>query len=55
MRITSVRTDLVRWPITAVGAARGRTERAAIIVEITTDDGVQSVSRRLERVERKLR
>ncbi len=39
MNIAAVRTRTVRWPITSTGAARGRTERAAILVEVTTDDG----------------
>lgn len=40
MLITSVRLETVRWPIASAGAARGRSERAAIIVELTTADGV---------------
>ncbi|CAN5792823.1 o-succinylbenzoate synthase [soil metagenome] len=39
MNIAAARTRTVRWPIASTGAARGRTERAAILVEVTTDDG----------------
>ncbi len=39
MNIAAVRTRTVRWSIAATGAARGRTERAAILVEVTTDEG----------------
>ncbi len=39
MNIVAVRTRTVRWPIASTGAARGRTERAAILVEVSTDDG----------------
>lgn len=39
LHIASVRTRTVRWPIAGTGAARGRTERAAILVEVTTVDG----------------
>lgn len=39
LHIASVRTRTVRWPIAGTGAARGRTERAAILVEVTTADG----------------
>ena len=39
MRIVAVRTRLVRWQLHGTGAARGRTERAAILVEVTTDAG----------------
>lgn len=39
MRITGVRARTVRWSLDATGAARGRTERAAILVEVRTDAG----------------
>jgi O-succinylbenzoic acid--CoA ligase len=39
VKITRARTERVRWPIEATGAARGRTERAAILLEIVTDTG----------------
>lgn len=40
MQITSVRLETVRWPIASGGAARDRTERVAIIVEVTTSDAI---------------
>lgn len=39
MRIAGVRSRLVRWPIAGDGAARGRTERAAILVEVELASG----------------
>jgi O-succinylbenzoic acid--CoA ligase len=39
VRITRARAQLVRWPIESAGAARGRTERAAILLELVTDTG----------------
>jgi O-succinylbenzoic acid--CoA ligase len=39
MRIVRARTQLVRWPIVPDGAARGRTERAALLLEVVTADG----------------
>ncbi|MEO7093345.1 MAG: enolase C-terminal domain-like protein, partial [Polyangiales bacterium] len=39
LHIAAVRTRAVRWPIAGTGAARGRSERAAILVEVATSDG----------------
>lgn len=39
MRITGVRWRTERWPIAGGGAARGHTERTAIVVEVTTATG----------------
>ena len=39
MTIAGVRSRVVRWPIAGDGAARGRTERAAILVEIELASG----------------
>ncbi len=39
MRIVRARTQLVRWPIAPDGAARGRSERSALLLEVVTDDG----------------
>lgn len=39
LHIASVRTRALRWPIAGAGAARGRRERAAILVEVTSADG----------------
>src|SRR5688572_11309207 len=39
MRIVRARTQLVRWPIAPDGAARGRRERAAMLLEVVTADG----------------
>lgn len=39
MRIVRARTQLVRWPIAPDGAARGRSERAALLLEVITADG----------------
>lgn len=39
LHIAAVRTRTVRWPIAGAGAARGRTERAAVLVEVCTTDG----------------
>jgi len=39
VRIAGVRSRLVRWPIAGDGAARGRTERAAILVEVELASG----------------
>ena len=40
MRIVSIAARTIRWPITSRGAARGRTERAAVVIEARTDRGV---------------
>lgn len=40
MRIVSIATRTIRWPIASRGAARGRTERAAVVIEARTDRGV---------------
>ena len=39
MRIAAIAARTVRWPIAGTGAARGRTERAAVIVEVRTERG----------------
>lgn len=39
MRIASLAARTVRWPITGEGAARGRVERAAVLVEVRSDRG----------------
>ncbi|MDB4961702.1 MAG: Mandelate racemase/muconate lactonizing protein [Myxococcales bacterium] len=39
MEIVRVRSRLVRWPITGEGSARGRDDRAAILVEVRTATG----------------
>lgn len=39
MRIVRARTQLVRWPIAPEGAARGRAERSALLLEVVTADG----------------
>ncbi|HEY0992498.1 MAG TPA: enolase C-terminal domain-like protein, partial [Kofleriaceae bacterium] len=39
MRITAITARTVRWPIASQGAARGRTERAAVIVEVRSAGG----------------
>ena len=43
VRIASIRTRTVRWSITGTGAARGRTQRAAILVEVTTSEGARGL------------
>lgn len=40
MRIASIAARTIRWSIASRGAARGRTERAAVVVELRTDRGV---------------
>jgi L-alanine-DL-glutamate epimerase-like enolase superfamily enzyme len=40
MRITAIAAHTVRWPIAATGAARGRSERAAVLVEVRSDRGI---------------
>jgi o-succinylbenzoate synthase len=39
MRIAAIAARTVRWPIAGTGAARGRSERAAVLVEVATDRG----------------
>ena len=39
LHIAVVRTRTVRWPIAGTGAARGRTERASILVEVELASG----------------
>ncbi|HEX7837032.1 MAG TPA: enolase C-terminal domain-like protein [Kofleriaceae bacterium] len=39
MRIVSIAARTIRWPITARGAARGCTERTAVLVEVRSDRG----------------
>jgi L-alanine-DL-glutamate epimerase-like enolase superfamily enzyme len=39
MRITAIAARTVRWPIAGTGAARGRSERAAVLVEVRSDRG----------------
>lgn len=40
MRITAITARTVRWPIAATGAALGRDERAAVLIEVRTDRGI---------------
>lgn len=40
MRIVSIAARTIRWSIVSRGAARGRTERAAVVIEARTDRGV---------------
>jgi L-alanine-DL-glutamate epimerase-like enolase superfamily enzyme len=40
MRIVSAASRTLRWTIDSGGAARGRTERAAVVLEVRTDGGV---------------
>lgn len=40
MRITSIAARTIRWSIASRGAARGRTERAAVVIEVRSDRGV---------------
>jgi len=40
MRIASIAARTVRWPIAGTGAARGRRERAAVILEVRSDGGI---------------
>ena len=39
MRIAAIAARTVRWPIAGTGAARGRSERAAVVVEVRSDRG----------------
>jgi o-succinylbenzoate synthase len=39
VRIAAIAARTVRWPIAGTGAARGRSERAAVVVEVRTDRG----------------
>lgn len=39
MRIASIAAQTVRWPIAGTGAARGHSERAAVIVEVRGERG----------------
>lgn len=39
MRIAAVAARTVRWPIAGTGAARGRSERAAVLVEVRSERG----------------
>ncbi|HEX3480608.1 MAG TPA: enolase C-terminal domain-like protein [Kofleriaceae bacterium] len=39
MRIAAIVARTVRWPIAGTGAARGRGERAAVLVEVRSDRG----------------
>ena len=40
MRIASIAARTIRWSIASRGAARGRTERAAVVLEVRTEAGV---------------
>jgi L-alanine-DL-glutamate epimerase-like enolase superfamily enzyme len=40
VRIVSLAARTIRWPIASRGAARGRTERAAVVLEVRSDRGV---------------
>jgi len=37
MRIVAIAARTHRWPITGEGAARGRSERASVLLEVRTD------------------
>jgi len=39
MRIAAIAAHVVRWPIAGTGAARGRSERAAVLLEVRSDRG----------------
>src|SRR5512138_2466049 len=39
MRIAAIAARTIRWPIAGTGAARGRSERAAVLVEVRSDRG----------------
>ena len=39
MRIVAIAARTVRWPIAGQGAARGRSERAAVLLEVRSDGG----------------
>jgi L-alanine-DL-glutamate epimerase-like enolase superfamily enzyme len=39
MRIAAIAARTIRWPIAASGAARGRTERAAVVLEVRSRRG----------------
>ena len=39
MRIASIAAQTLRWPIAGTGAARGRSERAAVFLEVRTERG----------------
>jgi len=43
MRIASIAARTIRWSIASRGAARGRTERAAVILEVRGDAGVVGI------------
>jgi o-succinylbenzoate synthase len=40
MRIVAIAACTLRWPIAGHGAARGRSERAAVILEVRSDRGI---------------
>jgi len=40
MRIAAITARTIRWPIAGEGAARGRSERAAVVLEMRSDRGV---------------
>lgn len=40
MRVVGVTTHVLRWPLDGRGAARGRGDRAAVLVEVRSDDGL---------------
>ena len=40
MRITAIAAHTVRWPIAGTGDARGRSERAAVLLEVRSDRGI---------------
>src|SRR5882762_6161438 len=40
MRIAAIAARTLRWPIAGHGAARGRSERAAVILEVRSDRGI---------------
>ena len=40
MRVVAVDSRVVRWSIEATGAARGRSERVALLLELRDDGGV---------------
>ena len=40
MRVVAISARTLRWPIAGDGAARGRSERAAVILEVRSDHGI---------------
>src|SRR5262245_41510353 len=43
MRITAITAQAIRWAMTSDGAARGRTERSAVLLEIRSAGGARGL------------